>query len=148
MSSELLMAKARPSSTDIDRFLEEVNRRKQQQARQSAPAPQPIQRTAPKPAVATPPAPKMAKVQQKQVMTSEPVIRAVVLESSPEPVISRDYATKTTFQPPTPQAMPRTTESGAVHQVKSMLKSKEGLRAMFVMNEILSPPLSRRPRSR
>ena len=137
------MAKARPTSTDIDRFLEEVNRRKQQQAKQSA-APPPVQR-APKPAP-PPPAPKPVRVQQKQVLVAEPIVRTIVLEAEPEPVTPlREYVTKATYQPPAAQLPPRQPDSATVQKVKGLLHSKEGLRAMFVMNEILAPPRCKRP---
>lgn len=138
------MAKARPSSSEIDRFLEEVNRRKQQQARQSAPPPV-VQRELPKPRMQPPP-PRPVKVQQKQFVMDEPVVRAVVVESLPEP--PREIAPKPTASayqiPAAPPPLPRGTVSAPVQHAQALLKSRDGLRAMFVMNEILSPPRSKR----
>ncbi len=142
-----IMAKARPSSAEIDRFLEEVNRRKQQQARKPAPPP---------PAVQQPPRPKpqqvqrQVRVQQKQVMIEEPVVNTVVIETLPEP--PQDLPVRTAasaYQLPAAQPVrPRGSLSAPVQHALSLLRSRDGLRAMFVMNEILSPPRSVQPYGR
>jgi hypothetical protein len=140
------MAKARPSSTDIDRFLEEVNRRKQQQAKQNTtPAQPPVQRAAPKPAA--PPPPKPVRVQQKQVLIAEPV-RATVLEPIPQATPLHEYVPKEAYQPSAAMAATipvRQLDSHAVQQARQLMKTKEGLRAILVMNEILAPPKCKRP---
>lgn len=140
------MAKARPSSTDIDRFLEEVNRRKQQQAKQNtAPAQPSVARSAPKPA-APPPPPKPIRVQQKQVLIAEPV-RATVLEPIPQATPLHEYVPKEAYQPSAAMAATipvRQLDSHAVQQARQLMKTKEGLRAILVMNEILAPPRCKR----
>ena len=144
------MAKARPSSAEIDRFLEEVNRRKQQQARQNAPAPQ-VQQP-PKPKVQAAPKPvrvQQRQVQQRQVM-EEPLVRAVVIEQIPEPmrdVVNRPAASAYQITPPAP-IVPRGTESAPIHHAKALLASRDGMRAVFVLNEILSPPRCIKPYKR
>jgi hypothetical protein len=142
------MAKARPSSTDIDRFLEEVNRRKQQQAKQNTtPAQPPVQRASPKPA-APPPPPKPVRVQQKQVVMAEPVSRAAVIESMPQATALHEYVPKESYQPSAAMAATipvRQLDSHAVQQARQLMKTKEGLRAILVMNEILAPPRCKRP---
>jgi hypothetical protein len=147
------MAKARPSSAEIDRFLEEVNRRKQQQARQSAPPPQ-VQREPPKPKVqAAPNKPvrvQQRQVQQRQVMDQEPLVRAVIVEQMPEPM--RDIVVKPStsayqITPPAP-IIPRGTESAPIHHAKALMTSRDGMRAVFVLNEILSPPRCLKPYKR
>jgi len=137
------MAKARPSSAEIDRFLEEVNRRKQQQARQSAPPPQ----------IQQPPKPvrvQQRQVQQRQVMEQEPLVSAVIIEQMPEPmrnVAPRPAASAYQINPPAP-IVPRGTESAPIHHAKALLASRDGMRAVFVLNEILSPPRCLNPYKR
>jgi len=145
------MAKARPTTSEIDRFLEEVNRRKQQQVKQGPIAPPPVQQAPAKPRPVAPPVNQHSstKVQQKQVIVQDTLVR-----TSPE-VISdsvRDYFTKQTLPTTHAQIIPptlqRTDDSAAVQHAKSLLKSKEGLRSVFVLKEILSPPLCKRQRQR
>ncbi len=145
------MAKARPTTSEIDRFLEEVNRRKQQQqAKQSSVAPPPVQQAPAKPRPVAPPVPQVSstRVQQKQVIVADNLVR-----TSPE-VISdsvRDYFKQAQASIPAtvvPPTLSRSLESSAVQQAKSLLRSREGLRSVFVLNEILSPPLSLRRRQR
>jgi len=143
------MAKARPSSAEIDRFLEEVNRRKQQQARQNAPPPQ-VQREQPKPQVQAAPRPvrvQQRQVQQRQVMDQEPLVRAVIVEQMPEPmrdVVIKPGTSAYQITPPAP-LVPRGTESAPIHHAKALLASRDGMRAVFVLNEILSPPRCLKP---
>lgn len=140
------MAKARPSTSEIDRFLEEVNRRKQQQARQSAPPPQVQQQPPPKQRQAAPPQPKMSKVQQKQVIVNESAMRPDVAIIMPEPI--RDFVQKPMAsayqQASAPPSLPRGSETAPMTHAKALLRSKDGLRAAFLLNEIFSPPLSKR----
>ncbi|MBL8822714.1 MAG: hypothetical protein JNJ77_09020 [Planctomycetia bacterium] len=148
------MAKARPSSSEIDRFLEEVNRRKQQ-ARQAAPQP-PVQQAPPKPKAksATPRIQKVQQhqieqhqVQQRQVVIREPVENALVLNEMPDPI--KETVTKpkkSAYQLDAPVvSLPRGTESAPIHHAKALMKSRDGMRAVFVMNELLSPPRCKRP---
>jgi len=147
------MAKARPSSAEIDRFLEEVNRRKQQQARQSAPPPQ-VQQP-PKPKAQAQPAPKPVRVQQRQVqqrqmMDQEPLVQATIIDQMPEPirnVSARSAVSAYQISPPAP-FVPRGTESAPIHHAKALLASRDGMRAVFVLNEILSPPRCIKPYKR
>src|SRR5690349_14207629 len=68
------MARARPTTSEIDRFLEEVNRRKQQQQeRRTAPPPPPVQRERARPVTVDqrtveqrPAVAKPVRVQQRQ----------------------------------------------------------------------------------
>ncbi|MFT3881382.1 MAG: hypothetical protein QM703_17170 [Gemmatales bacterium] len=151
------MAKARPSSAEIDRFLEEVNRRKQQQARQSAPPPQ-VQQP-PKPNAPAQAAPKTVRVQQRQVqqrqvqqrqVMEEPLVQAVIIEQMPEPirnVAPRPAASAYQITPPA-TLPPRGAESAPIHHAKALLASRDGMRAVFVLNEILSPPRCLNPYGR
>lgn len=144
------MAKARPSTSEIDRFLEEVNRRKQQQARQAPPPlAQPI--APPKQRQASPPPqPKMQKVQQKQVIVNEAAMRPDVAIVMPEPI--RDYVQKPMAsayqQVSAPPSLPRGSETAPMTHAKALLKSTDGLRAAFLLNEIFSPPLCKRTNGR
>lgn len=136
------MAKARPSSAEIDRFLEEVNRRKQQARK--APPPPPVVQQPPRPKPQQPR--QQVKVQQKQVLIEEPVVRTVVIESLPEPPRDLPVRATSAYQLPVAQpAQPRGSLSAPVQHAMSLLRSRDGLRAMFVMNEILSPPRSVQP---
>lgn len=147
------MAKARPSSAEIDRFLEEVNRRKQQQAKQNAPPLPQVQREPPKPKAQTAPKPvrvQQRQVQQRQVMEQEPLARAIIVEQLPEPireVVTRPAASAYQITPPAP-LMPRGTVSAPIHHAKALLGSRDGMRAVFVLNEILSPPRCLKPYKR
>lgn len=136
------MAKARPSSSEIDRFLEEVNRRKQQQARQSPPPPPVVVVQQPPPKQKAAYVPKAPKVQQRQVIVQEPVVRGIVVEQMPEPM--KEYVPKagaSAYQIASrPPDLPRGTESAPIHHAKALIKTREGMQAMFVLNEILSPP--------
>ncbi len=151
LSNRWIMAKARPSSAEIDRFLEEVNRRKQQQARQNAPPPQ-VQQP-PKPKAQAAPKPvrvQQRQVQQRQVMDQEPLVRAVVIDQIPEPmrdVVNRPAASAYQITPPAP-IVPRGTESAPIHHAKALMASRDGMRAVFVLNEILSPPRCIKPYKR
>jgi hypothetical protein len=146
------MAKARPSSAEIDRFLEEVNRRKQQQARQNAPPPQVQQPSKPKAQAQAAPKPvrvQQRQVQQRQVM-EEPLVQAVIIEQMPEPmrnVATRPAASAYQITPPAP-IVPRGAESAPIHHAKALLASRDGMRAVFVLNEILSPPRCLKPYGR
>lgn len=146
------MAKARPSSAEIDRFLEEVNRRKQQQARQNAPPPQVQQPPKPK-AQAAPNKPvrvQQRQVQQRQVLEQEPLVQATIVDQIPESmrsVVARPAASAYQITPPAP-IVPRGTESAPIHHAKALMASRDGMRAVFVLNEILSPPRCIKPYKR
>jgi hypothetical protein len=135
------MARSRPSASEIDKFLEEVNRRKQlQQERRTAP---PVVQ---KKEVKKPPPPKPASIIQREIVVAEPVVQAVIVAQPIEtpsvtvPVISSIPS------PPIPMtAQARPGEPAHVRQAKSLLKSKDGMKAVFLVNEILGIPRSRRP---
>jgi hypothetical protein len=135
----------RPSATEIDRFLEEVNRRKQQQQERRASAPPPVQKQPPKKVVAV--EAKKVKAPQRKVVVGEPVVQAIVLGEpvTPSPILAPSLAALSTIQVP-PTIGPRSGESRYISQVKTMLKSQDGLRSMFVVNEILGAPRCRKPR--
>jgi hypothetical protein len=135
----------RPSATEIDRFLEEVNRRKQQQQERRATAPPPVQKREPKKVV--PVEAKKVKPPQRQVVVGEPVVQAIVIGEpvAPSQFLAPSLSALPTIQVP-PTIGPRAAESPYVRQVKSLLKSQDGLRTMFVVNEVLGAPRCRRPR--
>lgn len=149
------MAKARPTSSEIDRFLEEVNRRKQQQARQAA-VPPPVQQAPPKPRP-KPATPRIQKVQQhqieqhqvqqRQVIIREPVENILVLTEMPETIketVSKPKKAAYQLDAPVIQS-PREVESNPIQHAKTLMRSREGMRAVFVLNELLSPPRCKRP---
>jgi hypothetical protein len=150
------MPRGRPTSSEIDRFLEEVNRRKQQQQERRVPPP-PVQREPqkqrqvlieqhqPKQVVAKP-----VKVQQRQVIVAEPVSPTEIIIAQPvEPVVPLQAMTLTQLAsinvPPT---LTQRVDHPVVKQAKTMLKTQGGLRSVFVLNEILGQPRCRQPYKR
>ncbi len=153
----------RPADAEIDRFLEEINRRRQAQAgrpveervppRREAPAVQPVEAPAPKPARVRP-APRVKPVSQPP-----PVRRpaASLVEPLPTPP-----------PPPTPPPMPNLVQTAQAQaaaiaaevgslefkpiapvkrpepppllkRLREMLTS-DGIRAAILVNELISPP--------
>lgn len=135
----------RPSATEIDRFLEEVNRRKQQQQERRASAPPPVQKQPPKKVVAV--EAKKVKPPQRQVVVGEPVVQAIVIGEpvTPTPLVTPTLGSLAAMQI-TPAMSQRVGESPYVRHAKGLLHSQDGLRTMFVVNEILGQPRCRNRR--
>jgi hypothetical protein len=150
----------RRTGTDIDRFLEEVNRRRRQSAEQHTEAgkrepPTVIPQAKPvpakprprptKPAGGTPsrPAPALRPAPERRV--SEPVVVAEVVPVSPQPkvmakvehVVGRLAAPA---PPPTRTAAPPTDLVGLV----ALLRSPQSLRTAIMLREIFDSPRCRR----
>lgn len=152
----------RSSTSDIDRFLEEINRRRQQQQqmeREQADAPV-VQPVAPPP---PPPPPVQARPQRQRTSSRQkypgyappPVRRrpaTVVVEpvgprSAAEPIVIAEViapevgSAGLSFQPVPEIRTPKAPRH--IEQLRQLL-SRDGLRAAVLLNEILGPPRSKR----
>jgi hypothetical protein len=147
---------ARPQRADIDRFLEEINRRRRQasdrrveRVEEVRPAPPPPERSrtrrperVPRPLPNTP-APPPRPPQARRVLQPVEVILAdavppTVLAVQPTADLTTVAALRSIGAPPRPAPMP------ALAQVASMLRSPYALVAGIMLQEILGPPVSRR----
>lgn len=147
--------------SEVQRFLDEINRRRQKaegtQAEQRQE--QPIQQ------VQEPPRPKPEPPRRESKPTQAPrpakrraeprmeTIPAVLLVAPPKAlsVQASDvaYALSLPALPAVPTFAPTRTDrpgSPAVNHVRSMMKSQAGLQACFLLQEILGPPRCRRKR--
>jgi hypothetical protein len=138
------VARNRPSASEIDRFLEEVNRRKQQQQERRVAPPPPVQKREVKKTQSL--EVKKTKVIQRQRIT-EPVIQMIpaMEPSPPSPILAPNVAGLPNLQI-LPPHMAVEAEATFVVQAKTLLKSQQGLKTIFVVNEILGPPRCRNPR--
>jgi len=150
----------RRRDSNTDRFLEEVNRRRQQAGRQSLPPP-PV-----RPANLTPvpsPAPRRETYTRKPIAITEkprvvrPVNRsipgrrqlmevlavdkpAIGTSGTPEPALPADQPA---IRRPTSTRVPARPIAPLLRQVLPFLQSRQTLRAGFVLHEILGPPRCR-----
>ncbi|HMP02179.1 MAG TPA: hypothetical protein PKD86_04650 [Gemmatales bacterium] len=165
-----IAARPRPAATDIDRFLEEINRRRQQQ--QPPPQQQPPARTPraiPVESVEPPrqrqrpvqakviekPKPKAKPVSQrpKPVVMARPVEpppTARVYDMVPAPLgTSLDLPTPVLLAPvgllgPTARGTPAPSRNELTRQVQGYFRNPVNLRAAFVLGEILGQPRCRK----
>lgn len=141
----------RPVS-DIDRFLEEINRRRRESIeRRPSPAPRetvvlaepiapPPARSRPpsRPSVPRPAAKPAPKRPSLRMTEREPVVEVLPIEEpAPAPPPSA-Y----TF----PVTGPSTEPAAGQKSLQDLLRSREGLAAAFLLQEILGPPLCKRHR--
>lgn len=134
----------RPATTEIDRFLEELNRRRQQQRRpperpaERRPGPRPR----PTPGRPQPPPP------QPVVVVPVPTVELVVPEVLPAQPVRPAEPSPPSFthppQPPPAAGQPREIPAHLMELLR-LFRSGQGLRAAFLAQEILGPPRSRRP---
>jgi hypothetical protein len=134
--------RARRTNADIDRFLEEVNRRRGQAGeRRPSPGaetrPPTPRRPVPPPPRGEPPAP----VQQP----APPAVEAVFAIPVAEPVLPRSrLAAGRAREAKVVAARP----AGPSPALLDLLRSKESIRTAFILQEILSPPLCHRATGR
>jgi hypothetical protein len=164
-------APRQPPRTELDRFLQEVNRRKQlaeQRGRAQQPASAPPERRPPRPrtvAVERPPARRMVEP-MPEVISVEPTRRAEpvpVLElaeaqarpatvppAAPVPVVPTGGAAGSVVLGPATPFPPavRQGQSGAIRRLGAMLRSKDNLCAAMMLREILDRPVCHRRRGR
>src|SRR5438874_2417353 len=155
----------RRSSTDLDRFLEEARRRRQMGETPPAPPPRPVERPVSRPRIETPVTPQRRRPPQPKaqpaatprrasrpgipqvIAVAEPVLEAVpVLEHLPPSLRAPPAPPSAPARPdaPTGAVVSRPTVSAPLAPVAALLRSPKGLRAAFVLQEVLGPPLSRR----
>ncbi|MGE3806884.1 MAG: hypothetical protein AB7K24_19630 [Gemmataceae bacterium] len=163
-------ARKQASANDLDRFLEEVNRRRREAAnRETRPPEQVAQvRRGPTPTMRSAPAPAPAPARPAPVQ-ARPVPKTVVQPAAPRPIPVRpapEIATVIPVEeilpvvPVVPKAGPRRPavpklgdlraikgqrkSSPAVEQLMPMLRSAEGLRTAFLVREIFGEPRCKR----
>jgi hypothetical protein len=138
-------------ATDLDRFLREVNRRRQARQREEEPQeqalsverqePQPRAKwsTSPPQETALPtPVPEVIPVvlpvlEEKIVATSAPALR--VHEAPPLPELPAEKSAR---------LQPERSESAPALSLRKLLRSRDGIRNAMILHEVLGPPLSRR----
>ncbi len=154
---------SRRASTDLDRFLEEINRRRRQggeslpvpTARQRAPAS--TSSAAPRPRIGPrPPTGRTAAarpIPQRTVERIPPMEQGTIVEVLPVIPVAEAVSVQsadTRLAPPSPASreMPAEPPSQAVTQVLKLLRSSEGLQTALILQEVIGPPLSLRRRGR
>jgi hypothetical protein len=156
----------RPAS-DIDRFLDEVNRRRRQALERRPGSPDKEKMTSltpsgrPRPSVRTPvrstPAPPAVRVPPARTVERRPSpadVAAAVLEVIPVATAVRPGAAETppAFAPiasaPVASPVASDTSAGGITSISDLLGSADTLRAAVILHEVLGPPLCRRQRQR
>jgi hypothetical protein len=154
----------RASPTSVDRFLEEINRRRRETAeRQAAVSPQPPrapERARPAPRSETLPAPS----RQTRIVLGSPPVADVIREKTRQPIAedTPKVSVSPVPVPPVSRAVPAPGSASpvtlAVPKIPAhrkapdysillpLLRDSESLRTAFVLQEILRPPLARRKR--
>ena len=136
----------RPSTTEIDRFLEEINRRRQQQQQRkpaqveyTEPAPRPRVEERPVPVPRPRPAPA-PKPQRPTRTTYQPPVQAI-------PTVLPVVTAVEPLTPPKPvRVIPPAPVSPQLKLARDLIASGQGLRTAIILNEVFGPPKSKRPR--
>jgi hypothetical protein len=157
---------ARRSVSDIDQFLEEINRRRREAAeRRRAPEPPPlVPPREERPAPALPPRPRPAPPPERPARRPEretPLVPPRVRERVPEPrrMVIAEAVVAPVEAPPAPRIevveaaavivaqvqRPRRAVSPALAQLLPLLSRPQGLRNAVLLREIFEGPVSRRP---
>lgn len=150
----------RPSSRrtpeEIDRFLEEVRRRKKsaEQQREKKPIPPVIVQERPRPAPAVPvPTPKrerprLAEPPRPQLPPARPLPAPRPREPEPLPVPMAEVIEATVaLQPPAAAVVARPSVSPVAQSLTGMLRNPSTLAAAIMLKEVLDRPLCKRRRS-
>jgi hypothetical protein len=141
--------------TDLDRFLREVNRRRQS-AERGEERPRRAEREEERPARAERrPAQSRAKWSTPPIK-AEPIAVAVPIEVPPAPVVAIAPTMPTLEAAPLPtmpadasaRSLPPPPESRALAGLRKLLRTREGLRQAMILQEVLGPPVSHRRRGR
>jgi hypothetical protein len=138
----------RPSTTEIDRFLEEINRRRQQQQqRRSAPveAVEPVapvpprreERPRPRPAPRTPQRPTV-----RSTYTAPPPVQAIPTVLP----VAQVVATEPTASYKPIRTLPPAPLPPQLKAARQLLTSGQGLQTAVLLMEIFGPPRCKRPR--
>jgi hypothetical protein len=128
--------------TDLDRFLREIQRRRESAEREDEKEPRvERRRPEPRPARRRPPEEEeipvvipVEPVAVVQTVALAPVLRSI--EAPPLPVLPAEPL-------PAPQPRPRR-ESAAPAGLRELLRSRDGVRKAMILREVLGPPLARR----
>jgi hypothetical protein len=153
--------KPRSSSSDIDRFLDEINRRRQQQQQTEReqreapvvqpvsmpppppppprPRPQPVQAPRPRPtAVKPPPVRRRPAPVLVEPVRSESILVAEVLPARSLEGVDAGFVV------PVVAGVARTKPPPQLTLLRDLLSGPQGLRTAVLLNEILGPPKSKR----
>ncbi|HEY1381856.1 MAG TPA: hypothetical protein VGF55_33965 [Gemmataceae bacterium] len=137
----------RKPSSDIDKFLQEIDRLRRKSADENPARPAPAR---PRPVVAAPP--PVPRVRAARPVRLQPAVEAVVVEAVPA-VTAAPIAPRSEFvAPPPAPAKPRVAQVSTVEQRSSpavtaalhLLRSPRTLAAAVVLEEVLGPPKSKR----
>jgi len=162
---DLPAARPRQTSSDVERFLEEINRRRQQNVEKRPPADRPASRAValpsslpearPAPRVQPPPLPPVKRAPAREPTQPAPSRRPLQRQETPPPVLivpvldpaptALETASKT-FGTASVQRDAKPI-SPAVKLLMELLRYKQSLRTAILLREIFDPPLSRRQRS-
>jgi hypothetical protein len=138
----------RPTSNEIDRFLEEVRRRQQAQRRpadEDVPEVQPVV-IEPTPRPPPPPVRRTPPASVTRAKPSPVTVRTVAAVDNIPVALAVDARPSTTIAPiPAPEP-PQARLPGHLVELQRLLHSPQGIRAAFLLNEILGPPKCRRRR--
>jgi hypothetical protein len=139
----------RRPATEIDRFLDEVNRRRRQaaergQAPASRPTPAPAKvatRQPPRPPAVRPASTPRVKRPLHERVKEPPTVEAVVIEAlAAAPPLPETPA----FPPPPPPGAAGPALPPVVNQLSALLETPDSLRTAIMLREILGPPRCRR----
>lgn len=147
------MSRPRSSASDIERFLEEMNRRRRQAPQEPPPLPKPPQQSRrPRPArVETVAMPAPAPAPKRPPSRRRAAVEAVVAEQPrPRPDPDSDRIEILDEGPAPPPAVPVVTRiarpvSPALATLLPLLVSKQQLRSALLLHDILGQPRCRRP---
>jgi hypothetical protein len=159
-------ARPRSTATNVDRFLEEINRRRREIAEQEQaasarteapplvrPRPSPAEREMPRrrpeprPVVVTPP-PARTRATATRPVLAQPVVEAVVVETGvPQSPAADKVAAVVTQRPVLPgsPAVAARAMSPAMKQLLPFLENRQNVRIALVINEIFGQPVGQRP---
>jgi hypothetical protein len=135
----------RPRSTasEIDKFLEEINRRRQQQERpESTAAPPPVRRQQPTRTERTKPGDSR---RQRRAKDNIPVEFALVEPSVPE-VLPASTVEAQLLPSPILGTARRAVVPPHLARLRELLSGPDGLRTAFLLKEVFGPPKARRGR--
>lgn len=137
--------------TDLDRFLEEARRRREQEERPKppparAPVARPPLRERPSRVSDTPPRVAPPVIRAPEIPVAVPVARPIEQPALVEPVVAAT-PTREAAPPPPPAPMPRPAPTSPIlQQVRSLLSKPQTAGTAFVLREIFDRPLCQRRR--
>jgi hypothetical protein len=138
---------ARRPSTDLDRFLDEVNRRRRQVA-ERRPAPAAREQPPPRPLVPPvrrQPTPTPPRPDRPRVVDQIPVLEVVPVSPSLQRTASAAVSTEEVVALSSPASpLLKETPPSTQPKIATFLKNVENLRMALVLREVLGPPLCRR----